>query len=1528
MSETCPRRETLRAFVLGQLAVAEIDRVAAHLETCATCCGLIELVGEDSDQLLQALADGVGRVKPSESVEAESACRDAVERLARESFAEISGSFTPSGAARDDTAAPRPVTKQQHVEQQLGDFRLLREVGRGGMGIVYEAEQISLGRRVAVKVLPKLLDEYQKKRFEREAKSAGRLHHTNIVPVFGVGEHDGTHFYVMQFIEGLGLNDVVQELKSQRAATESRSFTPSARDFRVSLRPASQPTAPAAASDEKKTQPWNEPTRVYDSSKRSPAIAGSDTQPTDVNNGSLPFKESGVMERDAAVTLPGMLQSYWHSVALIGRQVADALDHAHGHGVLHRDIKPSNLLLDTHGTVWVADFGLAKAEDQENLTQTSDLLGTLRYMSPEAFEGKSDARSDVYALGLTLYELAALRPAFDERDMNKLMKQVTHSEPPRLRRINSAVPLDLETIIHKAMEREPATRYPTARELAEDLQRFLEDEPIRARRIGVIERLARWSRRNRELSAALAIILLLLVAVTVGSAIAASYFQRLASSESTLRKDAENAEANEKKLRTEAQTAQKNEAAERQRAEEAQVSLRRNLYFSEMIQAGLATESISGMGRVRELLSHWVPTVGQVANLPHDLRGWEWHLLSAMTEEALRIEPQGGGHSVAWSPDDRLLAVSTGGGVVLWDVAMWKPLAMLDGLGGMILGMNFSPDGKRLAAASLDRKLVVWDVASRQIKMTMTGPAGKVSWFPDGKRIAGFDFGNAMIAGSVFILDSETGEVQQQISEDLQTNYNVLDISPDGKWLATGGNSSTVNLWDTQSWKLAAKLTGHQNFLMEVRFHPTENWLASSSNDSTIRIWDLATQRELRKLTEHRQPVTGLAWSADGSRLASASWDFTARVWDGTTGVALREFRGHTNRLSNVSLNADGSRMASTSADGSLRLWDVASTPVVQTLDTQRRGASISAAWHPDGQRAVVDLNGRWDAWNVTTGERLKSGAGFSAQWSPDGKRFVVNLGKQIQVWDGDLTKPTHMTEFPDYSNAMDWHPDSRRLFFCDYHKLWSWDIETGEKRQHPIEVRDKVSLLVHPAGRWVLVGLTYGRIALWDLQNDRLDRVITTDLRETVNAMNWSPDGRQLLVGSEDHMIVVLDVATWTKLASYVGHTYPVRAVSWSADGTRIASASRDGTAQLWDVESGRSTLTLRHADEVHAAAFSRDGHKLLTASIDGKLKIWNASPAEQRRGLQPAALPPTPRPVKLPLAEQNQLVRKKLAALAIQKTADFAADQAVLLDGVKNLPVGGDVGRLTVFGPTAFPVIAPNEVQTRQKGRVAGPYCVLAAGRLDKGRVAAFGHDCWLIGAESFSKADSPQLLDNLLRWLADRADKSKPAPRIGLRWPEEIAKVLDSRGFPVERLTGDDWLSRLEHIDVLIALTHSTVPLMTESEADRVREFVQDGGGLLTASSGWVWRQYIAGPGQTLGADSLVNRLLGPAGILIDDGSASLSPGLSIVLPPAEAHWLNANRQALESAETSDAMLDIPDSLRTYLLRATPKDQRDGK
>ncbi|MCA9182600.1 MAG: serine/threonine protein kinase, partial [Planctomycetales bacterium] len=219
--------------------------------------------------------------------------------------------------------------------------------------------------------------------------------------------------------------------------------------------------------------------------------------------------------------------SYWNSVADIGLQVASALQYAHEQGVTHRDIKPGNLLLDMQGCVWVTDFGLAKADDQQNLTHTGDILGTLRYMPPEAFSGRSDHRGDIYSLGLTLYELLALRPAYSQADRNRLIKCVTEAEAQRLEQVNPDIPRDLVTIVHKSIDREPSQRYQTAQALLDDLQRFLLDEPIRARRVTLLERAGRWARRNRGLAAAISTAAALVVLLALGSTLAAIYFGRM-----------------------------------------------------------------------------------------------------------------------------------------------------------------------------------------------------------------------------------------------------------------------------------------------------------------------------------------------------------------------------------------------------------------------------------------------------------------------------------------------------------------------------------------------------------------------------------------------------------------------------------------------------------------------------------------------------------------------------------------------------------------------------------------------------------------------------------------------------------------------------------------------------------------------------------------------------------------------------------------------------------------------------------------
>jgi serine/threonine protein kinase/tetratricopeptide (TPR) repeat protein len=396
--------------------------------------------------------------------------------------------------------------------ERLGEYRILREVGRGGMGVVYEALQESLGRRVALKVLaaPGLKDPRRLLRFRREARAAAGLHHTNIVPVFGVGESDGMHYYVMQFIPGLGLDAVLKEARRLRGVGIGVGGDAVARAAGEDTPPA---TDVARSLARWRFADWPPPVAGDEPAARASTPATGAAAPTAV----LP----GDSRACSATKSAGR---YAQSVARIGVQVAGALDYAHGQGILHRDIKPSNLLLDGRGTVWVADFGLAKAADSDDLTHTGDVVGTLRYMAPERFDGRCGPESDVYSLGLTLYELLALRPAFEESDRRRLIRLVTHSEPLRLRKLEPSVPRDLETIIHKAIDRDPRHRYAAAGELAEDLRRFLDGREIRARRLSPPEQAWRWCRR-RPTEAALGVALLALVALAIGGGLWA-YRQR------------------------------------------------------------------------------------------------------------------------------------------------------------------------------------------------------------------------------------------------------------------------------------------------------------------------------------------------------------------------------------------------------------------------------------------------------------------------------------------------------------------------------------------------------------------------------------------------------------------------------------------------------------------------------------------------------------------------------------------------------------------------------------------------------------------------------------------------------------------------------------------------------------------------------------------------------------------------------------------------------------------------------------------
>jgi serine/threonine protein kinase/tetratricopeptide (TPR) repeat protein len=425
--------------------------------------------GSAEDRLVAIIEELTTRLQAGERVDIEPYIR------AHPEHAERLRNLVPAlGVLAELGQAPLPEpaaeTTSPALLGELGDYRILREVGRGGMGIVYEAEQISLGRRVALKVLPfaATLDAKQLQRFKNEARAAAGLHHTNIVPVYAVGCERGVHYYAMQFVEGQTLAAFIEQLRRSPVATvPTAPYTPTPKSDAVTA----DTPGPAAA-------------RSTETSGRDPA--------------------------------------YFRTVGQLGIQAAEALEHAHQLGVIHRDIKPGNLLVDERRSLWVTDFGLAHCQSQAGLTMTGDLVGTLRYMSPEQALAKRvvvDHRTDIYSLGATLYELLTLEPAVPGKDRQELLRQIAFEEPRPARRLNKAIPAELETIVLKALEKNPKDRYASARELADDLRRYLEDKPIRARPPTVRQRLMKWSRRHQPVVRTAAAAITLMAALLAGDAL-------------------------------------------------------------------------------------------------------------------------------------------------------------------------------------------------------------------------------------------------------------------------------------------------------------------------------------------------------------------------------------------------------------------------------------------------------------------------------------------------------------------------------------------------------------------------------------------------------------------------------------------------------------------------------------------------------------------------------------------------------------------------------------------------------------------------------------------------------------------------------------------------------------------------------------------------------------------------------------------------------------------------------------------------
>jgi serine/threonine protein kinase/WD40 repeat protein len=1100
----------------------------------------------------------------------------------------------------------------------LGEYRILREVGRGGMGIVYEAVQESLGRHVALKVLPfnAALTPTHLERFRREAQSAANLHHTNIVPVFGVGEDAGLHYYAMQFIQGQSLDTVLQELRQfrrSRGLNPPNHEPPKASDLTRSvarglLTAQFAGPGPPAAVGSVTAVPGAQSTGLQpEADNRAPSSGGSG---------------SGlVVAGDNAELTAQSETQYFRSVARVGVQVAEALAYAHQQGIIHRDIKPANLLLDAHGTVWVTDFGLAKAVDANELTGPGDIVGTLRYMAPERFLGVTDVRGDVYGLGASLYELVTLQPPFDDTDRLSLIKRVSHEEPAAPRKLDRRIPHDLETIILKAMDKDPQRRFQSAAEMADELRLFLADRPIRARRSSLLEHSWRWCRRNRQLAGLIATLLLLVLLGGVGLPVAlllrAERDRALAAED-----EARNLLVRAQNAETEARTAE--------RENEIRAHLAQAAAYRHSRQPGQRFQCLAEIAKAMALQPG--------PKFMHELRNEAIAALALpdihITQEFEAFPP--GTFCVEFSDDFELYARATNeGDCIVYRAADNTVLAQFPTLGERTR-LEFGA-GKKLAIHSTKSgRFQLWDLNGEkpELRLEQLEQPGIISlaFHPNGQQIA-LARGDLRV-GTIEVYDVKTGGRLHAFQAMAPC---TMAFHPTAPFLANDSYfANDVWVYDLRKEALAAtyRPSGSMRVGGGLAWSPDGRTLTVPSGDGGS-IYDFAFDPaapglKLSRTIEgpHMSGGAMIRYNPAGDRLVRRGWNAVVHLFDVVSGELLFATHGLLDVSvggARVQFDRTGRRLAAARVGERherVGLWSVADgreyrrlidrTRVMPPRDDDQVAIAIHAGGRLAANRtALFDLKSGMKLAEIpNVGDRARLGS-IKAAFDAKGNLLTNGYGGLFR-WPVRphpaapqrlVIGPPEPLPFNRGDGPVAVSRDGRVVAQC----MWAgYDMApfAGGWFSHPhrpsprrVDAGSSVGMCsVSPDGRWVAFGIHQDRMKVYDAESGECVWQAPTD---TWAHCRFSADGRWLAVDIGGSQLFA--VGTWAPGPKLGRH------IVWDTTEDLAVMGQRDGVYRLVELATGRELARLEDPERnAGPAAFTPDGGMLVIAAPDG-LRVWD---------------------------------------------------------------------------------------------------------------------------------------------------------------------------------------------------------------------------------------------------------------------------------------------------------------------------------